>query len=201
MKITRKSQRSSKTLVFAVILLVAGMLVAIGATPAFALSKGETFVKGGNTYRIDEYDPKDSEGDVTLVKYGAKNTKPYINTIRYQGTSFQVEVIGRNAFNTKRGRRVVSVTLGRQVDRVQSKAFYGTKKLKVLNMGASDVVNLKKVNGVWKLDSIDAQKNAFVGAGAKALKVRCGKESCAYRTVYHNALNSKGLRKTARVVK
>lgn len=182
-------------------MLVISMVLALAARPALAQCKGTTFVVGGNTYRIDEFDQKDQEGDVTLTSYGAKSTKPTINTVRYHGIVFEVETIGRKAFNTTRGRKVTSITLGKEVDRVQAKAFYGTKRLKVINMSASDIVDLEKVKGAWTIDEIDAAKQAFTGAGASKLTIRCGKKSKAYQKVYLKALVSRGLRKDAAMAK
>ncbi|MDO4806391.1 MAG: hypothetical protein Q4A07_04005 [Coriobacteriales bacterium] len=201
MKDNERVPQVNRILRRAATVLMVGMLFALCATPAFALGRGSKFSVNGNTYRVTEYDAKDKDGDVTLVSYGATSTKPTINTVKYKGIRFDVDTIGRAAFNTKRGRKVTSIKLGSKVDRIQSKAFYGTKQLKAIYMGASDVVDLDKERDAWKIDNIDAARDAFTGAGAKKLTIHCGKKARAYQNLYGKALMSKGLRKDAIIVK
>ena len=197
----------------AVALLCACALAAMGAQPAWAatltsapsssgLSKGDTFTVGGNKYKVNDAESDKGElTGVTLVKYGSKNKKPKINTVKYKGETFEVDDIGKNAFNNKAGHKVMTVTLGRNVDDIRAKAFYGCKKLKRINMGASDVIEIEKKNGVFVIDDIDIGKKAFAKAGTPNIKAKCGKSSATYRMLYKKALVKRGMRCSVTVVK
>ena len=197
----------------AVVLLCACALTAMGAQPAWAatltsapsssgLPKGATFTVGGNKYKVNEVESGKGElSEVTLVKYGSKNKKPKINKVKYKGETFEVDNIGKNAFNNRAGHKVTVVTLGRNVDDIRAKAFYGCKKLKRINMGASDVIEIEKKNGVFVIDDIDIGKKAFAKAGTLNIKVKCGKSCAMYRMLYKKALVKRGMRCSVTVVK
>ena len=192
------TRQGTRALLLAIILLIAFSM--LGPVKAYALSKGQTFKQAGNTYRIDDYDAADREGEVVLVTYGSKSTTPTINTVRYKGVTFEVETIGAGAFNTARGHRVTSVKIGRHVDRIKSHAFAGCKKLKTLNMRASDIIELRKRGAGWVVDDNDAAKGAFSGINPK-VRVLCGKPSSTYQAAYKRALVSRGMAQSATVAR
>lgn len=197
----------------ALALLCAGLFVSMTAQQAYAdslasaqtssrLSKGDTFTVGGNKYKVIKVETDKGEmSEVALVKYGSKNKKPNINTVKYNGETFKVDTIGKNAFNNKAGHKVVSVKLGRHVDDIGAKAFYGCKKLKVIDMRKADVIELEKKGCTYEIDDLDIGKNAFKKAGKKHIKVKCGKSDVRYRCVFKKALMKKGLRSSAIVTK
>ena len=173
-------------------------------TAALTADAGTTFTVDGNVYKITErYKSAHDLGEVKLVKYGSTNKAPKVNTVKHEGKTYEVEEVGKNAFNNKRGHRVTSVTLGRYVDEIESKAFYGCSKLKVLNVAKSDVIDIErsKKTGSYYIDDMDIGPKAFKGAGVKDVKVKCGKSSAAYQQLVKKALVSKGMRSTAQVVK
>jgi len=167
------------------------------ATPA----RGQTFVKNGNTYKVTDLADEDDLGEVTLVKYGSTNLKPTVNTVKYQGQVYEVDAIGKNAFNNVKGHKVTLVTLGRNVDRIGAKAFYGCKKLKTINMAKCDVIDIDYGANGYYLDETDIGAKAFKNAGVKAVKVKCGKSNASYQKVFKKALVSKGMRTSVTVVK
>lgn len=190
------TRQGTRALLLTIILTIAFSM--LGPVNAYALSKGQTFKQGGNTYRIDDYDAADREGEVVLVTYGSTNTKPTINTVRHKGVTFEVETIGAGAFNTARGHRVTSVKIGKHVDRIKSHAFAGCKKLKTLNMRTSDVIELRKRGAGWIVDDNDAATGAFTGINPK-VRVLCGSNSSKYRATYKKALTSRGMAPSATV--
>lgn len=201
-------------LTFAVIaLLCAGAIGLSSVQQAFAdtgnalqtksgLVKGDVFTANGNTYKVsDVADDAYEKSEAVLVKYGSKSKKATINTVKYSGETFEVEAVGKNAFNNKAGHKVVSVKLGRNVDAIGSKAFYGCKKLKAIDMRATDLIDIEKENGRYEIDDLDIGKKAFAKAGTASIKVKCGNSNAAYRAVYKKALEKRGMRSSVKVVK
>lgn len=166
------------------------------------VAKGKTFVHAGNLYKVIDVD---SEGDdlpeVKLVKYGSTNKKPVINTVKHNGVKYEVEAVGKNAFNNVKGHAITHVTLGKNVDSIGSKAFYGCTKLKVIDMRKADVIEIDKNKKGYYVDEVDVGSQAFKKAGTASLKVKCGVSNASYKKLYKQALVKKGLRKGATVVK
>jgi len=174
----------------------------LATTAANSLAKGTTFKAGGNTYRITDYDAyDDNPGEVVLVKYGSTKTAVTVNTVKYQGEIFEVEAIGKNAFNNAQGHKVKSVKIGRNVDVIRTKAFYGCKKLAKLNMAQSDVIDIDRNRAGCYIDDIDVGAQAFKGAGTAKLKVNCGSKNANYQALYKKALVKKGMRSDVTIVK
>lgn len=201
-----RTQRASARRMGVAAVMVAALALAVmtvaGTSQAYALGVGDTFTKGGNTYKVTEaYENSHDWGEVTLVKYGASSKTPTINTVKYQGHAFEVDKIGKNAFNNKKGHRITAVKLGKHVDRIGAKAFYGCKKLKTINLRACDAVEIEKENGRYQLDELNIGSKAFAKAGKSGVKVKCGSANASYQKVYKNALKKKGLRSDAKVVK
>lgn len=194
--------------------LFIGMVVAFAAIicsamlfagTAQALSRGDTFTKNGNTYKItdiendydddDDDDADEGDGEVTLVKYGSSDKSPSINTVTYQGKKFEIDTIGKKAFNTTAGHKIKSLTLGKNVDKIKSKAFYKCKKLKSINMRKCDCIDIDRSYNGYYIDEIDIASSAFKSAGKGTVKVKCGKSSSSYQKVFKKAMKKTGLKK------
>ena len=174
--------------------------IATAAESQFA--RGDIFKVDGNTYRVTDYDVTENDlGEVVLVKYGSTKKTAAVNTVKYKGETFKVEAVGKNAFNTAQGRKVTSVTLGRNVDEIGSKAFYGCRKLVKLNMAKADVIDIDRNRKGYYIDDIDIGKNAFKNTGTAKLKVNCGSKNSQYQAAYKVALEKRGMRSDVTVVK
>lgn len=196
----------------AITAVVAGLVLACTLTLApaqadAALStnpkSNTTFVVGGNTYKITErWKSTRDPGEVVLVKYASTNKKPTINTVKYKGRVYEVETIGKNAFNNAKGRQIVSVVLGRNVDYVGYRAFYGCSKLKTINIAKADIIEIdySRRRGYY-VDDLEIGGQAFTKAGVKNVVVKCGNGKAAYQKAVKKGLQSRGLRATARVTK
>jgi len=193
---------ATTTAMAAIALVLALAFMGIGVGQAQALGVNDTFKKDGNTYKVTEaYENSSEIGEVILVKYGSSNTKPVINIVKYKGESFEVEVIGKNAFNNTKGHKITAITLGKHVDEIWAKAFYGCSKLKTINMGASEAVDIEKNKKGYYLDDVEIGAKAFAKAGVSGVKVKCGKSNASYQKLYKKALKAKGLRSDAKIVK
>ena len=174
----------------------------LGTEDASHLAVGQTFTKGGNTYQVTDVDRDAGDlSDVKLVKYGATSTKPAMDTVAYRGTTYEIDIIGKNAFNNVRGHKTTTVTFGRHVDKLQARALYGCSKLKVIDLAKCDVVDIDKGRNGYYIDEIDIGSKAFTNAGVKGVKVKCGKSSTSYQKLFKKALVKKGLRSDAIIVK
>jgi len=190
--------------------LLASLCVAclLGVQPAWALRAGsvsdvhvgQTFKVNGSLYKVTEAKAGDLP-EVKLVKYGSTNRKPVVNVVKYKGQKFEVDLIGKGAFNTARGRKIVAVTIGGHVDRICSKAFYGCSKLKIINMRKSDVIDIDRKSGKYSINQVNIGSQAFAKAGQAGVVVRCGKNCITYRKLFKKALVKRGLRKDAVIVK
>lgn len=171
-------------------------------TQAGGLYPGQTFKVNGNTYRVtDVSDDFDDLDEAMLVSYGSTNKAPKINTVRYQGRTFEVDTIGANAFNNARGHQITSVTLGRNVDAIGPKAFYGCKKLAKVNMRSCDVIDIDRGWQGYYLDDMDIRSAAFKNAGTKNVKVYCGSGNASFQKVFKQALISCGMKSSVKVVR
>ena len=139
---------------------------------AGSLPTGATFISGKNTYKVT-----DSEC-VTLVKYGAKAKKVTINKMKFGQCPYAVTGISTNAFNTKAGKKVKSITIKSPIKKIAAKAFAGTKSLKLLKFTGSAIWitgKQKKVTGKMNewyqyvsfkaAPGISISKRAFVKMG------------------------------------
>lgn len=110
-------------------------------TPAAieALQKGDTFQSGGGEYKVSDASEK---GKVTYVAPKKKTiTSAKIPAkVTYQGKSYTVNVIGAKAFNGCK--KLKTVTIGTNIQKIEKKAFYGCSKLKKIT------VNTKKLKSV-----------------------------------------------------
>ena len=196
-------------IMFAICIAITALLAfaLVPAQEAYAAPKtvktSATFTVDGNTYKItDRWKSAKDPGEVVLVKYGSSNTKPVINTVKYQGKIYEVEEIGKGAFNNAKGHKITSVKLGRNVEKIQSKAFFGCNKLTVIDISKSEVVEVdySRKTRTYYLDEVEIGAQAFTNAGTKNVKVKCGNSNAKYQQVVKKALVSKGLRNSATVI-
>ena len=172
-------------------------------TQSKEITKGTTFKKNGNTYKVIDYEPYDDDsdwGEVKLVKYRSTDRHAVVNTVTYKGIKFEVDVIGNGAFNNARGHKVTSVKIGKHVDSIHANAFLGCKNLRKLNMIHTDVVDIERSATRYYVEEINIGANAFKNAGVPGLVVSCGKKNTQYQSVFKKALMKKGLRSDAVIV-
>lgn len=186
--------------------LLASSFVAVDEAHAApkVMKTTSTITVDGNTYKITErWKSAKKPGEVVLVKYGANNTKPVINTIKYQGKVYEVEEIGKNAFNNAKGHKITSVTLGRNVEEIGYRAFYGCSKLSTIDISKSDVIEIdyNKKKKTYYLDDVEIGAQAFSKAGTATVKVKCGNNNAKYKQLVKKAMTSKGLRASATVIR
>ncbi len=211
---TRTLSKPLATAVAGIVAMAVAFLLAAALAPAdqayAAPAKkqvprvGSTFVVDDNTYKVtDRWESAREPGEAALVKYGSKNTKPTVNTVKYQGKVYEVEQIGKAAFNTAQGRKITSVKLGRNVDYVGAQAFSGCAKLKTIDIAQSDIIELEysRRTKSFYVDEMDIGGRAFSNAGVKNVTVKCGSANKSYQNAIKKALTSKGLRTTATVVR
>ena len=203
-KIMEKSSKStvSAGIVAAALVFSCAIAAALACTPpAHALGKGDAFTVNGNRYVVKDYELDDDDPpEAVLVRYGSANKTPTVNTVRYRGIVFEVEDIARNAFNNAAGHKITKLTLGRNVDEIGARAFYGCKKLKYIDMSACECIDLDFEHGRYIIDDLDIGKNAFKKCGVKRVKVSCGRSNSSFKKAYKRALLACGMRSSVRVV-
>ena len=165
---------------------------------------GTTFKVDGNTYKVTErYKSASDPGEVQLVKYESNKTNPTINTVKYEGKLYEVEAIGRGAFNTANGKKITSVKLGKNVDSIGANAFSGCTKLATIDIAQSDVIEIdySRRTKSYYVDEINIGARAFANAGTKNVTVKCGSANKSYQNTVKIALRNKGLHANAKVVR
>jgi len=98
---------------------------------------------GEATYKVTKSDLK--KGTVTYVAPSDKSaaTVTIPATVEIDGVTFKVTAIEKNAF--KNNKKVKKVTIGKNVTKIGSKAFYGCSKLKNLTI-KSTKLTAKKIS-------------------------------------------------------
>lgn len=143
-----------------------------------AIKNGSKVTVNGNTYKVTStknkeisfYQTSSNAASVTIPK-----------TVKIQGKTYKVTSVAANAF--KNNKKLTSVTIGSNITKIGSKAFYGCSKLKKITVKSS------------KLKSVG--KNALQGIYKKAvIKVPKGKY-----TKYKNLFKNKGQKKTVIIKK
>ena len=194
------------------------LVAALGATPAYAdysagqtelstanapLAAGDTFKAHGVKYEVLDLDPLDdsAQGTVKLVSYRSKNRIAEINTVSYKGNRYEVRIVGKEAFDTRRGHKVTQVKIGFNVDKIEARAFLDCKKLTRLNMRQADVISINHDILGYYVDKLKIGKKAFKNAGTSNLVVKCGNSKAKYQKAYKRALVKKGMRNDVTVVK
>ena len=197
-------------IMFAVCIAITALLTValMPAQDAYAAPKtvktAATFTVDGNTYKITErWKSAKDPGEVVLVKYGSNNKKPVINTVKYQGKVYEVEEIGKSAFDNAKGHAITSVTIGRNVEEIGARAFYGCSKLSTIDISKSEVIEIdySRKSRSYYLDDVEIGSQAFAKAGTAAVKVKCGNNNKQYQQLVKKALTGKGLRTSATVIR
>ena len=115
--------------------------------------------------------------EVSVLKVNKKNKKSYTipNTVKINGFTCKVTEISNNAFSgcTK----ATKITIGKNVKKIGSKAFYNCKKLKTLTINSTKIKSvgssaLKKMYGKAKIkvpsSKVQYYKGLFANKGQKS---------------------------------
>jgi hypothetical protein len=135
-----------------------------------AVKKGTKKVINKATYKVTKVASGSKAGEVTYLSYKKATGKVTIPaTVKIDGKTYKVTAVAAKAFykNTK----VTQVTIGSNVKSIGSKAFYGCKKLKTINIKTT---KLKKPKVGAK-----AFKNIYSKATFKCPKSKLS----AYKTI------------------
>ncbi|MGN0361026.1 MAG: leucine-rich repeat protein [Hominisplanchenecus sp.] len=171
--------------------------------PGTVVKDGQTFDAGNYSYKVTSAAKQTAE--VTGVK-NAKLTKITVyNTVTLGGKAFQITAVGASAF--KNNKKVTSVSIGKNVEKLGSNAFAGCANLKTVTIksaklkeiGSKAFYNCKKLKTITiKSKQLKkAGKNAFRGIYKKAvIKVPASK----YKA-YTKLLAKKGQSKTVKIKK
>lgn len=95
------------------------------AAPALP-AKGEKVKIGGSVYQVTKPDVK--KGSVCLIKAAQKKNLVVPSEIRLNGYVFQVTEISKGACG--KNKKLVRVTLGKNIKKIREKAFFGCSRLK-----------------------------------------------------------------------
>ncbi len=147
------------------------------------VKKNKIYIAGDYKYKIT--DPK-ANGKGTVVVIGGKNKSlksvKVSDIVKIGGKKFKITSVGKNAF--KGYKKLGSVTLGKNVAKIEAGAFEKCGKLKKIKIGGTA---LKSVG-----------KNAIKGIGKKAV-IQCPKKQLAKYMKLFKA--STGYKKTMKVKK
>ncbi len=133
------------------------------------LLKGDTFVSGRFTYKITKLSGKQGTVELTGVQKKNYKTLTIPNSVKYMDITFKVTSIGKNAFMNNK--KLKTVTIGKEIIRIASKAFYGCKKLSTVKVKSR---KMKKIG-----------KNAFIKTGSKLkIKVPMQKYVSKYKKLF-----------------
>ena len=143
--------------------------------------RGSVYTVGNLKYKVIKSAAKN--GTVTVMKATKKTLKSVKipSSVKIKGYSFKVTEISNNSFANNK--KLAEVTIGANVEKIGSKAFYGCSKLKTIKVSSK------------QLKSVD--KNVFKGINSQAkIKVSSSKFK-----KYKNLLKNKGQKKTVKIVK
>lgn len=147
------------------------------------VKKNGTYLVGNYKYKITS--PKlDGKGTVTVIGGKSKTLKSVKigATVKIGGKSFKITSVGKNAF--KGYKKLTSVTIGKNVTKIESGAFQQCTKLKKIKISST---TLKSVG-----------KNAIKGINKKAV-IQCPKSKLAkYKKLFKS---STGYKKTMKIKK
>lgn len=142
---------------------------------AAALTTGNTYTVGGNTYQATSADT------VTVKAVANKKSVNIPASVTVGGVKANVTAIGNNAFK-KAKKKLTKVTIGANVTSIGKKAFAGCKKLKKITIKSKKLasVGTKAFKGISKKAVIKvpkAKKKAYVKllknkGQAKSVKIR-----------------------------
>lgn len=130
----------------------------IGGLP----KKGETFVINGIKYKVTKSAGKNGTVAVSGVKSKKLKKAVIPSTVQKGGYTLNVTEISKNAF--KKCTKLTSVTIGKNVRKIGSNAFYGDKKLKRITIKST------KLKSVGKNAVKNIHKKAVIKVPKKQLK-------------------------------
>lgn len=173
----------------------------VRAVCSVTVKKAENTQGGGNGSKPNtsnkpvvgkKYKDNGKKGIYKILKTGSQASVEYIaqvkqsknvsvpSTVKIKNKSYRVASISPNAF--KGCRKLVSVTIGKNVKTIGSKAFYGCKSLKTINCKSTKLNKIGKYafKGIHKKAKIKVPKNKlkaykklFKGKGqAKSVKIQ-----------------------------
>lgn len=131
--------------------------------------KGKTYTSGSNKYKVKTISKTKNEVSYAGTAKKSKTGSVTIPaTVKIEGTTFKVTSIESSAFKSS---KVSSVTVGKNVTTIGSKAFYGSKKLKKVTLGAAvKTIGKNAFSGCSKLAKIIIKSKALKSVGKNALK-------------------------------
>ncbi len=143
------------------------------------------FEKDGIVYQIVKEFELDENNEIepqffAMVKDGRKISKKKINipnTVEYNGTEYKVYAISKNAFSGNK--KIRSVILGKNIERIEKNAFKGCKKLKKVTFKGNKVKFIgesafkKTKKGItFKIPKKKAYKKLLKGKVGKGFKTK-----------------------------
>ncbi|MDE6435555.1 MAG: leucine-rich repeat domain-containing protein [Lachnospiraceae bacterium] len=121
--------------------------------------KGKTFIVENVKYKVTKSAKKNGTVAVVGVK-SKKLTKAVVkDTVQMGGYTFKVTAINKNAF--KKCTKLKNVTIGKNVTKIDSNAFYGDKKLSKITIKSTKLKSVGKnaLKGVKKNATIKVPKS------------------------------------------
>ena len=116
---------------------------------------GTTFVIKDAVFKVTKSNK--SAPEVEYIKTKNKNSKSISipSNIQLDGITYKVTSIAKNAF--KNNKKLTKVTIGKNVTKIGSKAFYGCKKLKTIKINSKKLkaVGKNAIKGIHKKAKID----------------------------------------------
>lgn len=130
--------------------------------------KGTILVSGKNSYRVTKAGAKN--GTVELYKLDSKTTKLKIpETIRVDGITYKVTGIADNA--AKNHKKLTSVVLTDNIERIGVGSFRGCKKLKTVTTGKGlKIIGKQAFYQCRSLSKLNITSARLTSVGSKALK-------------------------------
>ncbi|MCR5628152.1 leucine-rich repeat protein [Eubacterium sp.] len=114
------------------------------------LKLGSTFTDGKLIYKVTKEGTLDGKtvGKVTVVGLKKKSLKKVSikSVLIYEGVKYKVTAIGKKAF--KKGKKLKSIVIGKNVSKISNGAFAGCKKLKSIKIKSKKIK--KFVKGTFK---------------------------------------------------
>ena len=141
------------------------------ATPVEKVAVGTTATVSKLKYKVTKNSGSTKTATVTGVSNKKLKTLTIPATVKIKGETFKVTVIGNNAF--KSCTKATTVTIGKNVTKIGSKAFYGDKAIKKITVKSKNIktIGAKAFAGVKKTATIKvpaSKKAAYKKLAKKA---------------------------------
>ena len=140
-------------------------------TPATKVAVGTTATVSKLKYKVTKNSGSTKTATVTGVSNKKLKKLTIPATVKIKGETFKVTAIGNNAF--KGNTKATKVTIGKNVTKIGSKAFYGDKAIKTITVKSKSIktIGAKAYTGVKKTAKIKvpaAKKAAYKKLAKKA---------------------------------